>query len=422
MARVRNLKYENSIVEQPVHDGTPLIKWIHDGVVVWENGGGNLKDIIVSIFWNGIMFYDYKEKKILGTFISGLSFFGTSDKFVWGNNYRYFSDGTFIARTPDEATTGGGLKLTYTEYVSAIAKSALINCENVLITTDDNTNFYKVTIDADNLTCKEEYVGHIDLIPSDNTHITIIKGLNRLLIGGKFISERVPIVTSELINDYTHYKLFTIDGNGAIDEILSTSQQYSRPSYGTYITSVSKVFYANNCNYYFYGTETRDESGYSSKSYVLKIKDGKVSTNELPLYWEDASANVNAIQNIIYDSDKNQYLLYLSYYQSSALVSRILIADEDLNVTGEITLPEYMDIPYGDSSIRIWFRGTSYDSRNDVLGFSNMLPYTYYNEDGEIEDTKYLFVARNNQAREFVFFDNLYCNASEGNYAINVYN
>lgn len=41
MARIRNLKYGqlNSIVEQPVFKGINLTKWIHDGIVVWENGG-----------------------------------------------------------------------------------------------------------------------------------------------------------------------------------------------------------------------------------------------------------------------------------------------------------------------------------------------------------------------------------------------
>lgn len=36
---VRNLKYDSQIVSQPIHDGEKLKKWIHDGVVVWENGG-----------------------------------------------------------------------------------------------------------------------------------------------------------------------------------------------------------------------------------------------------------------------------------------------------------------------------------------------------------------------------------------------
>jgi len=38
MARVRNLNYNGTIVEQPVYNGVNLTKWIHDGVVVWENG------------------------------------------------------------------------------------------------------------------------------------------------------------------------------------------------------------------------------------------------------------------------------------------------------------------------------------------------------------------------------------------------
>lgn len=44
MARVRNLQYNGGIVEQPVFNGVNLTKWIHNGVVVWENGG---------------LFYDY---------------------------------------------------------------------------------------------------------------------------------------------------------------------------------------------------------------------------------------------------------------------------------------------------------------------------------------------------------------------------
>lgn len=38
MARVRNLQYQGGIVEQPLYDGVPLTKWIHNGIVVWENG------------------------------------------------------------------------------------------------------------------------------------------------------------------------------------------------------------------------------------------------------------------------------------------------------------------------------------------------------------------------------------------------
>ena len=41
MARVRNLQYQGGIVEQPLYDGVPLTKWIHNGIVVWENGGGD---------------------------------------------------------------------------------------------------------------------------------------------------------------------------------------------------------------------------------------------------------------------------------------------------------------------------------------------------------------------------------------------
>jgi len=45
MAKVRNLKYgignaPQAIVEQPIFKGTPLTKWIHNGIVVWENGDG----------------------------------------------------------------------------------------------------------------------------------------------------------------------------------------------------------------------------------------------------------------------------------------------------------------------------------------------------------------------------------------------
>ena len=38
MARVRNLIFNGTVVEQPIYNGTPLTKWIHDGVVVWEQG------------------------------------------------------------------------------------------------------------------------------------------------------------------------------------------------------------------------------------------------------------------------------------------------------------------------------------------------------------------------------------------------
>lgn len=39
MAKIRNLKYDGLIVEQPIYDGTYLNRWIHDGIVVWERGG-----------------------------------------------------------------------------------------------------------------------------------------------------------------------------------------------------------------------------------------------------------------------------------------------------------------------------------------------------------------------------------------------
>lgn len=38
MPKIRNLKYDNTIVEQPIFNGVKLTKWIHNGVVVWENG------------------------------------------------------------------------------------------------------------------------------------------------------------------------------------------------------------------------------------------------------------------------------------------------------------------------------------------------------------------------------------------------
>lgn len=37
MPNVRNLKYNNTIVEQPVVNNYKLRKWVHEGVVVWEN-------------------------------------------------------------------------------------------------------------------------------------------------------------------------------------------------------------------------------------------------------------------------------------------------------------------------------------------------------------------------------------------------
>ena len=38
MAKIRNIKQNGIIVEQPIFKGTPLTKWVHNGIVVWENG------------------------------------------------------------------------------------------------------------------------------------------------------------------------------------------------------------------------------------------------------------------------------------------------------------------------------------------------------------------------------------------------
>ena len=49
---VRNLKYNNSIVEQPVYNNINLKKWIHNGVVIWENGLGKDNIIYPTRFQN----------------------------------------------------------------------------------------------------------------------------------------------------------------------------------------------------------------------------------------------------------------------------------------------------------------------------------------------------------------------------------
>jgi len=46
MPRVRKLKYDNVLVQQPYYNGTKLKKWIHNGVVIWENGFDG-KDCII---------------------------------------------------------------------------------------------------------------------------------------------------------------------------------------------------------------------------------------------------------------------------------------------------------------------------------------------------------------------------------------
>lgn len=65
MTKVRNLHYLGKVVEQPYYKGEPLTKWIHDGVVVWENGKQAYKGIYyisnnASYAYSYLYYYDFE--------------------------------------------------------------------------------------------------------------------------------------------------------------------------------------------------------------------------------------------------------------------------------------------------------------------------------------------------------------------------
>ncbi|MBQ0112359.1 MAG: hypothetical protein KBT03_04435 [Bacteroidales bacterium] len=85
MAKVRNLKYgignaPQAIVEQPIFKGTPLKKWVHNGIVVWENGGANLIGMCAK-YNSGVVAIDWSGEDVRVKVISGANHF-MSNKFM----------------------------------------------------------------------------------------------------------------------------------------------------------------------------------------------------------------------------------------------------------------------------------------------------------------------------------------------------
>lgn len=416
---VRNLKYNDVVVEQPVFNGVNLKKWIHNGIVVWENGG-ELKNVLAIVISQAVGFTDVKDcffisltdREQTGVFEVGFSYMGLNKKYPYA-----MSDDRKELRL---ANGVDDVQLIETQNKYAICQ----NFEDTLLHKGSDTSYIKLKINNNSV----DEIETIDISNDDETFKSVFTGGE---VNGQFDSlnlfYRTETYESQLdgtTKTNIYHKLRCSDGTTKTVTTGYSTGDWQATKEADAQQCINNAYFTNGKRIYV--GENSTIANYGSKNYGLiywLINEDSTEFYKRPnAYYTNAISEAYVIKNIKYDSENDCYLSYYDMQTSNANMQKVLKFDTQFNFISVATIPRYIDVEIPDDDTYSHARivlGEAVDIPEgylEVLGCKNIyLPCGYYNNNAELKEPQGIILKSGDY---MIYIDNLYFEDSENNFAL----